>query len=69
MSSMEQIQDFLDHKRIALVGVSRQPNDFSRSMFREFLNRGYDMVPVNPDLPEVEGHHCYAHVQIGRAHV
>ena len=63
MSSMEQIQDFLDHKRIALVGVSRQPNDFSRSMFREFVNRGYDMVPVHPDLPEVEGRHCYAHVQ------
>ncbi len=39
MSSLEQIQDFLDHKRIALVGVSRQPNDFSRSMFREFVNR------------------------------
>src|ERR1039457_2588406 len=59
MPSMEQIQDFLDHKRIALVGVSRQPNDFSRSVFREFLHRGYDMVPVNPDVPEVDGRACY----------
>jgi predicted CoA-binding protein len=60
---MEQIQDFLDHKRIALVGVSRQPTDFSRSVFREFLNRGYDMVPVNPDVLDVEGRTCYAHLQ------
>ena len=63
MSSMEQIQDFLDHKRIALVGVSRQPTDFSRSVFREFLHRGYDMVPVNPDVQEVDGRPCFRRLQ------
>jgi uncharacterized protein len=63
MSPMEQIQDFLDHKRIALVGVSREPNDFSRGLFREFVNRGYDMVPVNPDALELEGRACFKRVQ------
>jgi hypothetical protein len=60
---MEQIQDFLNHKRIALVGVSHEPKDFSRSVFREFLHHGYDMVPVNPDVPEVEGRTCYRRLQ------
>ena len=44
MSPIEQIQDFLDHKRVAMVGVSRESQDFSRGLFREFVNRGYDMV-------------------------
>jgi len=63
MASMQQIQDFLSQKRIAFVGVSRQPNDYSRTLFREFDARGYDPVPVNPAVAEVEGRRCYAHVQ------
>jgi hypothetical protein len=33
---MEQIRDFLSQKRLAFVGVSRQKNDYSRALFREF---------------------------------
>ena len=62
MSSIEQIQDFLDHKRVAVVGVSRESRDFSRGLFREFVKRGYDMVPVNPDSKEIEGRQCYQHL-------
>jgi uncharacterized protein len=63
MASMEQIQDFLSQKRLAFVGVSRQPKDYSRALFREFGARGYDAVPVNPGAEEIEGHRCFAHVQ------
>jgi len=62
MAAMERIQDFLAHKRFAMVGVSRHPQDFSRTLFHEFLNRGYDAVPVNPDAVEIEGRPCFAHV-------
>jgi uncharacterized protein len=48
MANLVDIRDFLAHKRFAMVGVSRQPKDFSRSLFHEFLNRGYEAVPVNP---------------------
>jgi len=60
MTSMDRIQDFLGRKRLAIVGVSRQPKDFSRSLFREFRQRGYDAVPVNPDAREIDGQPCYA---------
>jgi len=62
MTPIERIQDFLGLKRFALVGVSRQANDISRTLFREFLNRGYQVVPVRPDTTDLEGQHCYAHV-------
>ena len=42
--------EFLAQRRIALVGVSRDPRDLSRTLFRELRRRGYDVVPVNPEL-------------------
>jgi predicted CoA-binding protein len=63
MSAMSQIQDFLAQQRIAVVGVSRNPKDFSRTLLHEFKERGYDVVGVNPELAEIDGDRCYAHVQ------
>jgi len=63
MTSMERIQDFLGRKRLAFVGISRQPADFSRTLFREFLARGYQAVPVNPEAQEIDGQPCFAHLQ------
>lgn len=60
MATLEQIRDFLSLKRIAVVGVSRNPKDFTRSLFREFVRRGYDVVPVNPGVCQLEGRPCYA---------
>jgi len=62
MTTLAQIQEFLGHKRLAVIGVSRNPKDFTRSLFQEFQRRQYDVVPVNPDVTEVAGQHCYAHV-------
>lgn len=62
MSSLRQIEDFLSQKRVALIGVSRDPRDFSRTLFREFALRGYDIVPVNPAVSLVDDRHCYSSV-------
>src|SRR3990172_2254592 len=50
--------DFLGQRRIALVGVSRDARDLSRSLFRELRSRGYDVVPVHPLLDSVDGVPC-----------
>ncbi|MBZ5620078.1 MAG: CoA-binding protein [Acidobacteriia bacterium] len=63
MTTIQNIRDFLGLKRLAVVGVSRNPQDFTRTLFRELLRRGYDVVPVNPNLAEVEGLPCLPHVQ------
>ena len=53
---------FMGQKRLAIVGVSRNPQDFTRVLFREFLKQGYDVIPVNPNATEVEGRKCFARV-------
>jgi uncharacterized protein len=63
MSSMPMIQDFLGQKRLAVVGVSRQPKDFSHTLFRELRKRGYDAVPVNPEAEQIDEQRCYARLQ------
>ena len=50
-TTLDDVQDFLAQRRIALVGLSRNSKDFSHVVFREMCNRGYDMIPVNPAWP------------------
>ena len=63
MTTRSQIDDFFSHKRLALVGVSRNPRDLSRSLLRELRSRGYDVLPVNPQAADVDGLPCFARVQ------
>ena len=62
-TSLTTILDFLAHKRIAMVGISRNPTDFSARLFEEFCRRGYDMVPVNPGAQEIHARRSYARLQ------
>jgi predicted CoA-binding protein len=62
-TTIGEIHDFLALRRIAFVGVSRDPKGFSRVLFREMCDRGYDMVPVNPAATELEARRCFARVQ------
>jgi predicted CoA-binding protein len=58
----ENIEDFLAQKRMALVGASRSKKHFTRTLWREFERRGYDVVPVNPNADELDGRKCYRSV-------
>ncbi len=61
--SLETIDNFLAQKRIAMVGISREPKSFSVTLFEELCRRGYDVVPVNPNTPNVMGRRCFARLQ------
>ncbi len=58
-----EIRDFLAQRRIAMIGVSRNPKDFSRQLFRELAKRGYDMLPVNPAARDIEDRRCFTNVK------
>jgi predicted CoA-binding protein len=62
VGAIEAAESFLKLKRFAFVGVSRDPKDFSRMLFRELVQRGYDVVPVNPAAQEIEGRPAFARV-------
>lgn len=59
MAKLSEIQDFLSQKRIAMVGVSRNQRDFSRSLFDDLVRHGFDVVPVNPNSSEIGGKTCF----------
>lgn len=63
MPSRAVIDEFLGQKRIAVVGVSRNPKEFTNGLFRMMKEKGYDVVPVNRSAAEVEGVPCYPSVQ------
>lgn len=62
MNTLVQIQDFLAKKSIAFIGISRNEKDYTRLLFREMHQRGYDVIPVNPNASEIEELRCYTSV-------
>lgn len=60
---LELIKRFLDLKRIAVVGVSRNPADFTRKLWSDFREKGCEAIPVHPSQNEIDGVHCYHRVQ------
>ena len=64
MTTRTDIEDFLRLQRFAMVGVSRDPKDFSRGLLRERCDRGYDVVPVNPFADVIDGLECFQCLQV-----
>ena len=62
-TTISQIDDFLALKRIAVVGVSRDPKEISYTLWQELRQRRYDAVPVNPATSEIDGRRSYASVR------
>lgn len=51
---------FLANKRVAVTGVSREPqNHGSNVVYKRLRDRGYEVFAVNPNAEEVEGDHSY----------
>jgi len=61
-AAVNQAEEFLAQKRLAVVGVSRGQKEFSRKLFRELTSLGYDTVPVNPHTEELDERPCFASV-------
>ena len=59
----EGIGQFLSAKRIAVIGVSRKPNEYSRLLFRELIKHEYDAIPVNSAAEELDGRVCFRSVK------
>ena len=61
--SLNAIETFLSQKRIAMVGISRERQHISTALFEELCRHGHEVLPVNPNAPEVMGRRCFARVQ------
>ncbi|HZV02961.1 MAG TPA: CoA-binding protein [Planctomycetota bacterium] len=60
MKSDDEIIDaFLGKKRLAVVGASDRREKWGNKIVRYLVERGHEVVPVNPGLDTVEGLRCY----------
>lgn len=50
---------FLEGRRFAVAGVSRDGNLPANAIFRKLKASGFDVVPVNPNAATLEGVPCY----------
>jgi predicted CoA-binding protein len=53
------IEEFVQSKRVALVGVSRGGKKFGNAILTELKERGYEVKVVHPEAPEINGEPCY----------
>jgi uncharacterized protein len=57
--SEEVVQILETYKRIAVVGCSPKPSRDSHRVARYLLEKGYEVIPVNPGQKEILGKTCY----------
>lgn len=62
MSLQSEAEEFLAHKRIAVVGVSRSGGT-GNGIYQRLRTAGYTVFAVNPQATEIEGAPCYPSVQ------
>ena len=53
------VQDFLNQKKIAVVGVSDKRETGCNAAYRKFKQMGYTVSAINPHLTSYEGDPCY----------
>ena len=63
MVTLNVIQKFLEPRKMAIVGASRNPKKFGGSTFKELLEIGFEVYPVNPNTDEIQGVKCYKSVE------
>jgi predicted CoA-binding protein len=54
--------EFVESKTYAIAGVSRNNKKFGNYVFRKLKEKGYEVLPVNPNTTEIEGTACYADI-------
>ena len=63
MTTLKQINDFIDSQPIAMVGVSRNPKKFGYTAFKELKEKGMKIIPVNPEADQIMGEKAYPNVK------
>jgi predicted CoA-binding protein len=55
MTTQSAINDFLSQKKLAIAGVSRNGRGFGNSVLKDLRKKGYEVLPVHPEVEELQG--------------
>jgi predicted CoA-binding protein len=64
MNQQQLIQDFVNCRRLAIVGVSRNGRKFGNNAYKELKRRGYQVFAVHPTQTRVAGDRCYPNLMV-----
>jgi predicted CoA-binding protein len=56
----EKIKKFYELKNIAVVGMSKNPEKAAHYVPKYLIEKGYNIIPVNPTANEILGKKCYS---------
>ena len=59
MTTKAVVEDFIDQRTLAIVGVSRSGKKFGNAASRELRKKGYRVLPVHPEADSIDGERCY----------
>ena len=59
----QNIQNFIEKKKVAVVGASRNDKKFGNAAAKELLERGYEVFYVHPEADEIDGHSTYPNLE------
>ncbi len=58
----EQIEQILSYKKVAVIGISKNPSKAAHYVPKYLSENGYDVVPVNPTADEILNKKCYSSI-------
>lgn len=62
MTTRSAVEQFLAERSLALAGASRSGKRFGNAVLKDLTKKGYRVVLVHPEAPEIDGHPCHPSV-------
>ncbi len=53
------IEQFIQCKKLAVVGVSRSGKKFGNIACKELRQKGFEIYPIHPEVQQIDGFTCY----------
>lgn len=59
MKQLAKIEAFFCSEKFVLLGVNRDAKKFGHIVFKTLIEKGFEIIPVNPAVDDISGHKCY----------
>ena len=63
MTLRSTVEDFLIHRTVAVVGVSRGGKKFGNTIYKELKSKNYTVYPINPNAEKIGNDTCYPNLR------
>jgi predicted CoA-binding protein len=63
-TSRASINSFLETRKLAIAGVSRDQKKFGYAVLRKLKEIGYDLYLIHPDTDSLHGEPCYRNISL-----